>query len=166
MSKTPTQEKTQQDLHKYWNSTTSNIASREKDHPISSNNEHNVIDQPISINSDQHTNLNDKKRKVPVKEKIQEETSSPPSKRMHETAENKEEMHRSSSSSNLQVTTNPNPNINPTPSWMVEMERHLENNLTKNLTQNLRSIIDESINKAIEKVTTSVNKIIEANPVI
>ena len=49
---------------------------------------------------------------------------------------------------------------------MVEMERCLENNLTMNLTQNLRSIIDESVNKAIEKVTTSVNKIIEANPVI
>ena len=61
---------------------------------------------------------------------------------------------------------NPNPNINPNPSWMVEMERHLENNLTINLTQNLRSIIDESVNKAIEKVTASVNKIIEANPVI
>ena len=35
-----------------------------------------------------------------------------------------------------------------------------------NLTQNLKSIIDESVNKAIEKVTASVNKIIEANPVI
>ena len=85
---------------------------------------------------------------------------------MHETAENKDEFHRSSSSSNLQVTTNPNPNINPNPSWMVEMEGRLENNLTMNLTQNLRSIIDESVNKAIEKVTASVNKIIEANPVI
>ena len=91
---------------------------------------------------------------------------------MHETAENKDEFHRSLSSSNLQVITNhnsnpnPNPNINPNPSWMVEMERHLENNLTMNLTQNLRSIIDESVNKAIEKVTTSVNKIIEANLVI
>ena len=120
MSKTPSQEKTQQDLHKYWNSTSSNIGTREKDHPISSNNEFNVtnkeIDQPISSNSDQTTNLNDKKRKVPVKEKIQEETSSPP-KRMHETAENKDEFHRSSSSSNLQVTTNPNPNITPNPSW-------------------------------------------------
>ena len=101
-----------------------------------------------------------------MKEKIREETSSPPSKRMHETAKNKDEFHRSSSSSNLQVITNPNPNINPNPSWMVEMERHLENNLTMNLTQNLRSIIDESVNKAIEKVTASVNKIIEANPVI
>ena len=74
MSKTPSQEKTQQDLHKYWNSTTSNIAIGEKDHPISSNNEFNItnkeIDQPISSNSDQTTNLNDKKRKVPVKEKI------------------------------------------------------------------------------------------------
>ena len=49
---------------------------------------------------------------------------------------------------------------------MVEMERHLQNNLTINLTQNLRSIIDESVNKAIERVTTSVNRIIEANPVI
>ena len=85
---------------------------------------------------------------------------------MHETAKNKDEFHRNSSSSNLQVTTNPNPNINPNPSWMVEMERHLENNLTMNLTQNLRSIFDESVNKAIEKVTASVNKIIEANPVI
>ena len=90
MSKTPSQEKTQQDLHKYWNSTTSNIATREKDHPISSNNELNVtnkeIGQLISSNSDQTTNLNDKKRKAPVKEKIREKTSSPPSKRMHETA--------------------------------------------------------------------------------
>ena len=85
---------------------------------------------------------------------------------MHETAKNKDEFHRSSSSSNLQATTNPKPNINPNPSWMVEMERRLENNLTMNLTQNLRSIIDESVNKAIEKVTASVNKIIEANPVI
>ena len=91
---------------------------------------------------------------------------------MHETAENKDEFHRSLSSSNLQVITNhnpnpnPNPNINPNPSWMVEMERRLENNLTMNLTQNLRSIIDESVNKAIERVTTSVNKIIEAKPVI
>ena len=107
MSKTPSQEKTQQDLHKYRNSTTSNIATREKDHPISSN-------------SDQTTNLNDKKRKAPVKEEIREETSSPPSKRMHKTAKNKDEFHRSSSSSNLQVITNPNPNINPNPSWMVE----------------------------------------------
>ena len=174
MSKTPSQEKTQQDLHKYWNSTTSNIATRGKDHPISSNNKLNVtnkeIDQPISSNSDQTNNLNDKKRKAPVKEKTPEETSSPPSKRMHETAKNKEEFHRSSSSCNLQVTTNhnpnPNPNINPNPSWMVEMERRLENNLTMNLTQNLRSIIDESVNKAIERVTASVNKIIEANLVI
>ena len=83
---------------------------------------------------------------------------------MHETAENKDEFHRSLSSSHLQVgitnhNPNPNPNINPNPSWMVEMERSLENNLTMNLTQNLRSIIDESVNKA-------VNKIIEANPVI
>ena len=30
----------------------------------------------------------------------------------------------------------------------------------------LKSIIDKSVNKAIEKVTASVNKIIEANPVI
>ena len=105
-----------------------------------------------------------------MKEKTGEETSSPPSKRMHETAENKEEFHRSSSSSNLQVITNhnpnPNPNINPNPSCMVEIERRLENNLTMNLTQNLRSIIDESVNKAIERVTASVNKIIEANLVI
>ena len=73
MSKTPSQEKTQQDLHKFWNSTTSNIATREKDHPISSNNELNItnrgIDQSISI-IDQTTDLNDKKRKAPVKEKI------------------------------------------------------------------------------------------------
>ena len=144
MSKTPSQEKTQQDLHKYWNSTTSNIAIREKDHLISSNNKLNVTnkvtDQPISSNSDQTNNLNDKKRKAPVKEKIREETSSPPSKRMHETDENKDEFHRSLSSSNLQVITNHNPNsntnINPNPSWMVEMERRLENNLTMNLTQN------------------------------
>ena len=87
---------------------------------------------------------------------------------MHETAKNRDELLRSLSSSNLQVTTNlnPNPNTNPNPSWMVEMERRLENNLTINLTQNLRSIIDESVNKAIERVTASVNKIIEANPVI
>ena len=77
MSKTPSQEKTQQDLHKYWNSTTSNITTREKDHPISSNNKFNEfnvtnreIDQPISSSSDQTTNLNDKKRKALVKEKI------------------------------------------------------------------------------------------------
>ena len=73
MSKTPSHEKTQQDLHKYWNSTTSNIATREKDHPISSDNELNVtnkeIDQLISSNSDQTNNLNDKKRKAPVKER-------------------------------------------------------------------------------------------------
>ena len=35
-----------------------------------------------------------------------------------------------------------------------------------NLTQNLRSIVDESVSNAIERVTASVNKIIEANPVI
>ena len=46
------------------------------------------------------------------------------------------------------------------------MERRLEDNLTKNLTQNLRSIIDESMSKVIEKVTASVNKIIEANPIV
>ena len=172
MSKAPSQEKTQQDLHKYWNSVTPNTATRENNHPISSNNEPNIAnkrtDQLNSINSDQTTNPNDKKRKAPVQGKLQEETSSPPSKRMHETAKNKDEFLRSSSSSNLQVTTdlNPNPNINPNPSWMVEMERRLENNLTINLTQNPRSIIDESVNKAIERVTTSVNKIIEANPVI
>ena len=175
MSKTPSQEKTQQDLHKYWNSTTSKIAQKEKEHPISSDNKLNItnkeIDQLISSNSDQTNNLNDKKRKAPVKERTQEETSSPPSKRMHETAKNKDEFHRSSSSSNLQAgitnhNPNSNPNINPNPSWMVEMERCLENNLTMNLTQNLRSIIDESVNKAIERVTTSVNKIIEVNPVI
>ena len=171
MSKTSIHEKTQQDLHKYWNSTTSNTATKEKDHLISSNNELNItnrgIDQPTGI-TDQTVNLNDKKRKAPVKEKIREETISPPSKRMHETTINKDELHRSSSSSNLQVMTtpNPNPNTNPNPSWMVEMERHLENNLTINLTENLRNIINESMNKAIERVTASVNKIIEANPVI
>ena len=172
MSKAPSQEKTQQDLHKYWNSVTPNTANRENNHPISSNNEPNIAnkrtDQLNSNNSDQTTNPNDKKRKAPVQGKLQEETSSPPSKRMHETAKNKDEFLRSSSSSNLQVTTNfnPNLNINPNPSWMVEMERRLENNLTIYLTQNLRSIIDESGNKAIERVTASVNKIIEANPVI
>ena len=172
MSKAPSQEKTQQDLHKYWNSVTPNTATRENNHLISSNNEPNIankrIEQLNSSNSDQTTNPNDKKRKAPVQGKLQEETSSPPSKRMHETTKNKDEFLRSSSSSNLQVMTNPNPNqnINPNPSWMVEMERHLENNLTINLTQNLRSIIDESVNKAIERVTASVNKIIEANPVI
>ena len=143
MSKAPSQEKTQQDLHKYWNSVTPNTAT---------------------------TNPNDKKRKASVQGNLQEETASPPSKRMHETTKNKDEFLRSSSSSNLQATTNlnPNPNLNtnPNPSWMVEMERRLENNLTINLTQNLRSIIDESVNKAIERVTASVNKIIEANPVI
>ena len=139
---------------------------------ISSNNEPNIAnkrtDQLNSNNSDQTTNPNDKKRKAPVQGKLQEETSSPPSKRIYETAKNKDELLRSSSSSNLQVMTNlnPNPNINPNPSWMVEMERRLENNLTINLTQNLRSIIDESVNKAIERVTASVNKIIESNPVI
>ena len=74
MSKTPSQEKTQQDLHKYWNSATSNTATREKNHPISSNNELNItnkgIDQLNSINSDLTTNLNDKKRKAPVKGKL------------------------------------------------------------------------------------------------
>ena len=73
MSKTPYHEKTQQDLHKYWNSTTSNTATKEKDHLISSNNELNItnrgIDQPTSI-TDQTVNLNNKKRKAPVKEKI------------------------------------------------------------------------------------------------
>ena len=49
---------------------------------------------------------------------------------------------------------------------MVEMERRLEDNLTKNLTQNLRMIFDESMSKVIEKVTASVNKIIEANPIV
>ena len=171
MSKTPIHEKTQQDLHKYWNSTTSNTATKEKDHLISSNNELNItnrgIDQPTSI-TDQTVNLNDKKRKAPVKEKKREETISPPSKRMHETTINKDELHRSSSSSNLQVMTTPNlnPNTNPNPSWMVEMERRLENNLTIKMTENLRNIIDESMNKAIERVITLVNKIIEANPVI
>ena len=87
---------------------------------------------------------------------------------MHETTINKDELHRSSSSSNLQVMTtlNPNPNTNPNPSWMVEMERRLENNLTIKMTENLRNIIDESMNKAIERLTALVNKIIEANPVI
>ena len=95
MSKTPSQEKTQQDLHKYWNSTTSKVAPKEKEHPISSDNVTNKeIDQLISSNSDQTNNLNDKKRKAPVKERTQEETTSPPSKRMHETTENKDEFHR------------------------------------------------------------------------
>ena len=88
---------------------------------------------------------------------------------MHETNENREEFHRSLSSSNLQaggLNQNPTHNLNPNPSWIVEMERHLENNLMVNLTQNLKSIIDESVNKAIEKVMVSVNKMIEANPVI
>ena len=145
MSKAASQEKTQQDLHKYWNSVTPNTATRENNHPISSNNEPNITnkrtDQLNSSNSDQTTNPNDKKRKAPVQGKLQEETSSPPSKRMHENTKNQDEFPRSSSSSNLQVMTNPN--INPNPSWMVEMERRLENNLTINLTQNLRSIIDE-----------------------
>ena len=95
MSKTPSQEKTQQDLHKYWNSTTSKVVPKEKEHPISSDNVTNKeIDQPISSKSDQTNNLNDKKRKAPVKERTQEETTSPPSKRMHETAENKDKFHR------------------------------------------------------------------------
>ena len=59
MSKAPSQEKTQQDLHKYWNSVTSNTATRENNHPISSNNEPNIankrIDQLNSSNSDQTT---------------------------------------------------------------------------------------------------------------
>ena len=132
MSKAPPQEKTQQDLHKYWNSATSNTATRENNHPISSNNEPNIvnkrIDQLNSSNSDQTTNPNDKKRKAPVQGKLREETSGPPSKRMYETTKNKDEFLRSLSSSNLHVTTNPNPNpnINPNPSWMVEMERRLE----------------------------------------
>ena len=140
MSKAPSQEKTQQDLHKYWNSVTPNTTARENNHPISSNNEPNIAnkrtDQLNSNNSDQTTKLNDKKRKAPVQRKLQEETSSPLSKRMHETTKNKDEFLRSSSSSNLHVRTNlnPSPNINPNPSWMVEMERRLENNLTINLT--------------------------------
>ena len=181
MSKAPSREKTQQDLHKYWNSTTSRSAPKEKGHPISSDNKLNTTNketgQLISSNRDQTDNLNDKKRKAPVKERTQEETSSPPPKRMHETAENKDEFHRSSSSSNLHTgisnhnhnhnpNPNPNSNINPNPSWIVEMERSLENNLTMNLTQNLRSIIDESVSTAIERVTASVNRIIEANQVI
>ena len=169
MSKTPTQEKTQQDLHKYWNSTTSWIAIREKEqstNSISSNRDSNILEQSISGNSNLPINANDKKRKAPVKEKTQEEISSSPLKRMYETVENKETMHRSSSSGNLQTNSNnihPNPNVNRNPTWMVEMEQRLENNLTMNLTENLRSIIDESMNKAIEKVTASVNKMIETN---
>ena len=135
MSKTPSQEKTQ-DLHKYWNSTTPKSAYREKEHPISSdikpidtpsidtsktplNVTNKETNQPISSDSDQNNSLNDKKRKGPVKETTQEETSSPPLKRMHETTENKDEFHRSLSSSNLQAGTpnhNLNLNINPNPS--------------------------------------------------
>ena len=102
MSKAPSQEKTQQDLHKYWNSVTSNTATRENNHPISSNNSSNKpniankrIDQLNSSNSDQTTNPNDKKRKAPVQGKLREETSSPPSKRMHETTKNNDEFPRS-----------------------------------------------------------------------
>ena len=90
MSKTPSQEKTQQDLHKYWNSTTPKGAYREKEHPISSNIESastsntdtsktplKVMTQPISSDSDQNISLNNKKRKAPRKETTREETSSP-----------------------------------------------------------------------------------------
>ena len=88
---------------------------------------------------------------------------------MHETTAIRDEFHRSLSSNNLQngePNHNHNPNMNQNPLWTVEMERRLENNLNMNLTQNLKSIIDESVSKVIEKVTASVNKIIEANPVI
>ena len=97
MSKTPFQEKTQQDLHKYWNSSTPKSADKEKENPISSDTEHidtpralvNVtnkeMNQPISSDSEQNNTLNDKKRKAPMKETTQEEISSPPLKRMHET---------------------------------------------------------------------------------
>ena len=81
MSKAPSEEKTQQDLHKYWNSVTPNTATRENNHLISSNNKPNIAnkrtDQLNSINSDQTTNPNDKKRKAPMQGKLQEETSTP-----------------------------------------------------------------------------------------
>ena len=178
--------KTQQDSYKYWNSSVPKSAYKEKDQPISSDTSNDKrkkaivneksqkeinkeTDQPVSSDSEQTNTPKDKKRKAPVYEKGQEETVSPPLKRMHETTEIRDEFHRSLSSSNLQngaPNHNHNPNMNLNPLWMVEMERHLENNLTMNLIQNLKSIIDESVSKAIEKVTASVNKIIEANPVI
>ena len=64
MSKTPTQEKTQQDLHKYWNSSYSKSANKVKVLTISSDNEQNYTS-------------NNKKRKAPVKEISQEGTTSP-----------------------------------------------------------------------------------------
>ena len=181
MSKTYAQDKTQPDLRKYWNNT--KCATKEKEqikNSISSNSDPNTLEQlsgdnhkekTSSGNNNISTDVNDKKRKAPVKEKTLEETSSPPLKRMYETLQNKESMHKSSSSGNLRTNSNtnhiyPNPSPHVNPSWMVEMEQRLENNLTMNLTENLRSIIDESMNKAIEKVTASVNKIIETNPIV
>lgn len=177
MSKTYVQDKTQQDLLKYWSNNRSTTKEKKQTkNSISSNSDPNNLEQLSEDNSQEKqsignnsisTDVNDKKRKAPVKEKTLEETSSPPSKRMYETLE----LHKSSSSGNLQTNSNTNhtqPNSSPhvNPSWMVEMEQRLENNLTMNLTENLRSIIDESMNKAIEKVTASVNKIIETNPIV
>ena len=111
MSKTYTQDKTQQDLQKYWNNTRS--ATKEKEqtkNSISSNSDPNTLEQ-LSIDNLKEktsTDTNDKKRKAPVKEKTLEETSSPPLKRMYETLENKESMHKSSSSGNLQTNSNTN----------------------------------------------------------
>ena len=182
MSKTYVQDKTQQDLRKYWsNNRSTTKETKQTKNSISSNSDPNNLEQLSEYNKEKKssgnniisTDVNDKKRKAPVKEKTLEEMSSPPSKRMYETPENIESMHKSSSSGNLQTNSNsntnhthrnPSPHVNP--SWMVEMEQRLENNLTMNLTENLRSIIDESMNKAIEKVTASVNKIIETNPII
>ena len=165
MSKTYVQDKTQQGLLKYWSSNRSTIKEKKQTkNSISGDSDPNNLEQ---LSDSISTNVNVKKRKAPVKEKTREETSSPPPKRMYETPE----LHKSSSSGNLQTNSNTNhiqsnysPHVNPT--WMVEMEQRLENNLTMNLTENLRSIIDESMNKAIEKVTASVNKIIETNPIV
>ena len=88
MSKTATQDKVQQDLYKYWN------------------NSQNTRIPAISINSENFDSRNNtgKKRKAPSKEMINEEKISPPQKRMHETMDSREELHRSLSSSNLQPT--------------------------------------------------------------
>ena len=81
MSKTYAQDKTQQDLRKYWNITTLRSATKEKEqtkNSTSSNSDPNTLEQSSSDNTLKQSsngnnsisnNVNDKKRKAPVKEK-------------------------------------------------------------------------------------------------
>ena len=85
MSKTYVQDKTQQDLRKYWSNNRS--ATKEKEQTknlISSNSDPNNLEQLSEDNIKEKksignysisTDVNDKKRKVPVKEKTLGETS-------------------------------------------------------------------------------------------